>query len=473
MDRRAFAIVSILLTSQLAYAGGFLAARFGGEQGHPTTDDATAIYFNPAGLSLMQGTRLHLNGVIGYRLASYDRPAGAIDNLGTGTPTDAVAANSGHASLANPLTLPFVALVTDFGVKNLAAGVAFYVPFGGTASWNKNEAFRGSLAYPGAVDGPQRWASLDGEIRSYYVTAAVAYRIERARLSLGAAVNLVYNTITTLRARTANATDDLVAPSGLPLEGRSLLDASNLTASLGVGVVWQPTPRWWLGVSYQSQPSFGRETLTGTLRNRLGAGAVSEQPIELKQALPDVLRVGVRVRPRPSFELRLSGDYQRWSVFDRQCILDANTADRNCALNPDGSLAPGGSGVILNLPRDWSDGWALRFGGSWFVRPHIELFASFGYDSNVVPDATLDATFMDADKLVPTLGGRFLLARNRLLLAVQYSQVVYLPREVPVAARNEMGARIAAAPPSRSPDNGGRYEQNVGLFSLALEYRFQ
>ena len=79
------------MLSPPAQASGLLAVRFGGEHGHPTTSNPTAIYFNPAGMSLMGGTRLMLDGTFAWRSLTYTRDPGAIDNVladpnvGTGT----------------------------------------------------------------------------------------------------------------------------------------------------------------------------------------------------------------------------------------------------------------------------------------------------------------------------------------------------------------------------------------------------
>jgi long-chain fatty acid transport protein len=471
---------SLFLAAQ-AHAGGFISTLFDGELGNPTTDDLSAIYFNPAALSLQRGTRMQLNGTVGYRWASYNRPVGAIDNVvpaggaASGTPMDALSANSGAARALNAQVLPFAALASDFGVKNLAVAVGFYVPFGGMQSWDKNTAYQGSPAYPGAVDGPARWSMIDGDLRSYYTTAGVSYRIERAHLSLGATGNLIYNTLSTVRARTAAGNDDLVSSSGQILEGRTQLDASGVTGSVAVGVLWQPAPRWSIGVSYQSQPGFGRLTMTGTLKNKFGTGAENQQAIDLQQSYPDILYAGVQVRPIDVLELRLWGDYQRWSVVDQQCILDRSVAQRNCKLNPDGSIdtAGGGAGVILVLPRHWTDGYSLHVGASWRARPWAELQLGAAFDANVVPDATMDPAFIDQNKIVLELGTRFRMLRDRLMIGGTWTQVVYLPRTVPTAPRDDMGMRLGDLPPSRSPDGGGKYQQSVGVFTLSVAYRFR
>src|SRR5690606_41508603 len=55
------------LWSSSAEASGFAAARFGGEHGHPTTDNATAIYYNPAGIALSKGTHVFVDATMALR----------------------------------------------------------------------------------------------------------------------------------------------------------------------------------------------------------------------------------------------------------------------------------------------------------------------------------------------------------------------------------------------------------------------
>ena len=93
----------LLATPALAHAGGFGATRFGGEDGHAATNDPTATYFNPAGLAYTEGTQAYIEGFFAQRRVTYNRDPAAIDNPGTGTPTDATNRNSGEATLSNPL----------------------------------------------------------------------------------------------------------------------------------------------------------------------------------------------------------------------------------------------------------------------------------------------------------------------------------------------------------------------------------
>ena len=475
-------IVSVFATllPQQAFASGFLAARFGGEHGHPTTDDTTAIYYNPAGLALRSGTHISINGLMAYRKASYDRSPEAIDTVvatgstGAGTPASDVAANSGESTLSNILASPFVGAASDLGIKNLAVGLGFFVPFGGQAEWDKNSAYEGSARLPGAVDGPQRWATISGTLRELYFSAAVAYRLPKQRLSFGAAFNVVRSEIDTVRARNADGTDTLLDSAGNLQEGRSYLKADATDVSAAFGVVYQPTETSWIGASYQSQPGFGENTLSGTLDNKLGTTASVRSNIEVTQSLPDVIRLGGRYRPRKNLELRLSGEYARWSVFDKQCIINADDAARKCVVKADGAsdTANGGAGILVVIERDWHDAMGVRGGASYWVTPTVEAYGGLGYDGNAVPDATIEAALIDMGKVTASLGGKFTLLDNKLGLDLGYTHVFYFDRPVAARPRDAGGKQVSSLPPSKNPDGAGRYEQMIGVLSLQVEYSF-
>ncbi|AKU92398.1 OmpP1/FadL family transporter [Vulgatibacter incomptus] len=461
----------ITAVSAPAWASGILAARFGGELGHPTTSNPTAIFYNPAGLALESGTRIYADGTFAYRHASYDRPADAISRIGPNvfgfTPEDGIAANSGKGELNNFIASPFVAAVSDFGIRNFALGAAFYVPYGGTAKWGLRKDFEGTEAgakFPGGVDGPQRWFTEDGKIQSLFITGAAAYRLRHPRLSFGLGVSAVNNVLHTVRARNLDGSDDLVNGDGSLKEGRSLVHASSWTVAVNAGVIWQPWRRVWLGASYLSQPGFGENTLDGTLTTGF-LGFASDQKIKLKQSMPDIWRLGGRWRPSDDVELRLFGEYVRWSRFKRQCFLAADVDDANCDLNPDGSEGPNARGVVQNIPREWRDAFGVRVGGSYWLSPPIEVFVGGGYDSNAIPNKTMDPSLYDMHKLTAALGARFEIGKN-IALAGTFTQVFYFTRDVPVAESQPFEGA------TKQPNSGGTYKQLISVLDVNAQYRF-
>nr|WP_276602697.1 outer membrane protein transport protein [Nannocystis pusilla] len=472
-------LTAALVGANEARASGLSTARFGGEHGHVTTDNPTAIYYNPAGIALKPGTRIFVDGSFAARWVSYDRPESAISSA-TGTPEGATDANAGVAKLSNFIAGPFAGASSDFGTKFFSAGAAVYFPFGGQSTWKPNEKYRGSQDYPGAVDGVQRWHTIDGKLRSMYITGAVAFNIAKIGLSIGLSGSAIRSEIDTIRARNADGTDDLVGSDGTLKEGRSWLKASGWQGSFGIGAIWNWRDKLWIGASYTSRPNItGNMTLKGELSNAFGTAAVAPAaPIELQQRLPDIVRFGFRVRPVPKLELRLFGDFTNWKVMDKQCVLDATKADRQCDFaNADTALTDpasyGGDGpddnvknVTQNIPRFWKPAGGVRFGASYWVIEAVELYAGLGFDSTAVPVQTIEPALLDSNKMTFSLGGRFRL-HQRLHLGLTFTDIAYF--KVDTKGRSVLNKFQA---PTKAASADGIYKQNIFLTNLYLDVNF-
>lgn len=474
------ALVGSAATAGPAHAGGFYAARFGAEHGHVTTDNPTALYYNPGALTLGRGTRLYLDGTLAWRDLTFDRDPEAIDNplapgeVGAGTPADQIAANSGEGRLSAVAAVPFFGVASDLGVDNLAVAFGAYIPFGGGATWEQAAA---DPAHPGVLDGPQRWWAISGSVRTTYLTLAGAWRVPEWRLSAGLGFNLTHSLVHTTRARNASGHDHMVDVNGRLQEGRALVEATAWEPALGAGLLWEPVPETlWLGLSYQSQPNLGQSRLEGEALIVQATAPPTTPRVELFHELPDVWRLGARWRPSTASELRFEANLQRWSVLDTQCVVDVD-AGQKC----DGSTA-----VVALLPRYWEDTLGLRLGGSYWPTERVELVFGLGFDPNAVPDRTLEPGLHDTDKLSATLGGRMAFADDAFAVSLMYTQVLYFSRTIAPRGRVPDAAAsggegevtetdIAAAGLERierNPDAAGRYDAAVGALNLSLEYRF-
>jgi long-chain fatty acid transport protein len=434
-----------------AAASGFSVARFGGEHGHPTTTNATAIYYNPAGIAFSEGTHVFVDALVAWRRVTYTRDASDTQPV----PEGGEGANEGEASLFNILPSPAVGATTRAG--DFAFGLGFFTPFGGQSSWKENERFEGNQEFPGAVDGVQRWYSIAGVLRSSYGSLAAAWRIPDTGLAIGGSLNLIVSQVDTLRARQPSGTDSLTS------EGRSHLDVDGVDWSFGAGVMYEAIPdSLWVGASYQSKPNVsGGMVLEGRLENFF-SGSSSDDEVELHQDLPDVVRLGATFSPVPGIELRLSGDYTRWSVFERQCLSRAGSP---CEVNPDGLAAPG-STVLQNQPRDWHDTFGVRAGGSYWLNRELELFGGLGFASNAVPDETLEPALPDWNGISLGFGGRIQVADN-VHVAASYTQIIYVPRDNTGKSRlNQFQG------PSRGPTAGGNYGQQLGFVDANVDVEF-
>jgi len=446
-----------LLAASPAVAGGISTARFGGELGHPTTDNPTAIYYNPAAIGASEGINIFADGNLAYRIASYQHFRAPTD---APEPADGVGANTGTGKLENFVAAPMLGATAALPLTDslgLGLGAALFVPFGGSAVWSKNDAFADHPAYAGAVDGPQRWYNIHGTIRSIYISGAASLSIDHM-VHLGVSGGASIEQVDTLIARNANGSDDLT------FEGRALLQASRVHGQLGGGVLLTPLDdidQLRIGLSYQAPPGISGAKAKGTLARFLG-GNPSDDDIEIDDQMPDVFRAGVSYRPIKRVELRLFGDYTRWSLFQNECI---ETAGEPCKVDDNGAPADGTS-PILNMPRHWNDSVNVRAGMSYWVGPRIELMTGLGYESKAVPDEFLEVGLMDFDGVSAALGGRFQLT-DWLAGALTYTHFFFFPRDTIGKSRNATLHSI-----SKGPDAGGIYKQTIGLVNINLQASF-
>ncbi|HEY0134177.1 MAG TPA: outer membrane protein transport protein, partial [Nannocystis sp.] len=265
------------------------------------------------------------------------------------------------------------------------------------------------------------------------------------------------------------------------------LKASGWQGGFGIGAIWNWQQRLWIGASYTSQPNVvGGMTLKGTLNNALATSAVESPGAELTQTFPDIIRLGFRVRPSDKFELRLFGDYTRWSVFDKQCVLNASNPDRKCDFpgadtalskpeefgkdvpDPDdgGPKTSPTAGVIQHLPRFWKDAGGVRLGASYWFVPQLEAYAGLGFDSSAVRPATLDAALMDMNKMSASIGARWQIIRQ-FALALTITDIAYF--KVDTRGKSILNK---FQPPTRQPKADGVYKQNILLANLFVDVSF-
>jgi long-chain fatty acid transport protein len=431
-----------------AAASGFSVARFSGEHGHPTTDNPTALYFNPAALRSRR-FELFVDGLFGLRRVSYARSAQPSDEPDS---PGAEGANVGRATLNNALASPSLWLALPLSPRlSLAAGV--FTPFGGPISWDKR-AELASSPYPGPIDGVTRYHAIEGLSISSYGSLGGSYALGDSGLCLGLALNGVYSRIEDVRAWSGGG-------NGVAGEGRSLLEVDGLAWSFGAGAFYEDSAkRWRLGLSYQSRPNVaGGIKLGGRLRNDIGGPSSAD--VQLHEDLPDVLRLGVAYQARPNVELRAFGSWERWSAFKRQCVTNKGAA---CELLPNGGQ-PNGAKVLQNVPRDFHDGFEARLGASVWTSPGLELFSGIGVMSTAVPEQTLEASLPDFVGVTFSLGalGR---VSDSLSVGGSLSHMVSPARDA--ASSRFQNYEL----PSQLPDASGHYTQSITYADLNVRVRF-
>lgn len=432
---------------QATQASGFSVARFAGEHGHPTTDNPTGLYFNPAALRARR-VELFIDGLFGFRRLTYTRTAAPTDAT---EPSGAEGANVGRARLAGGLASPSFWLAVPASSR-LVIGLGIFTPFGGPIDWDERPAFSRSR-YPGPVDGVQRFHGIEGLSITTYSSVGASYALGETGLRLGLAINAMYTRVEDVRAWSGGQ-------NGVVGEGRSLLEVDGMAWGVAGGAFYEaPDQRWRIGLSYQSRPNLaGGMSLPGRLSNDIGGP--SSANVELHEDLPDIARLGVAYRARSSLELRAAAAWERWSAFARQCVTQAGAA---CELTPSGGQPDAGS-VLQNIPRNFRDAFEARVGVSVWTSPDLELFSGIGAMSEAAPSETLDASLPDFFGVTFSLGARLRLS-HAFSVGGSLSHLVS-------PARSAHSRYQDYELPSQLPDASGRYAQSVSYADLNVSVRF-
>ena len=225
-----------MLSTTAAVANPFFLGRFSGLRSGPNDDGAFATYWNPS-LLHQQGLSVQLNVLGVRRYASYDRDAELND-----VPESLEGVNSGRNEVNGRGIVPSLAVRwgTTFSNWQMGFGGTAFIDRSGVGVWEKN--LGANPAYPGALDGPQRFSTINTALYILNVGAGLGASYGPAKLSFGASVLGHYAQLSVARARNPDNTDRVVDDAARLAEGRILVDgAQDETMSIVVGAHWAPT----------------------------------------------------------------------------------------------------------------------------------------------------------------------------------------------------------------------------------------
>lgn len=340
-----FVIVAFLsFVSANAVAGGFLLFEQGVKGlgnsfagGSAVAEDASTVFFNPAGLSRLSGTQFE---VAGY----YINPQAEFDDKGStvspalpvvgGTPlTGGDGGDAGVAAIVP--NLYYAQQIID----KIHAGIGITVPFGLETDYNR--------------DWVGRYHAVKSDLRTIDINPAVAYRVNKW-LSLGGGISAQY-----IDAELTNAVDfgTIGFIGGAPTLSQSFdgfvkLKADDWGWRWNVGVLVEPTDNLRFGFAYRSDIDY---TLKGDANFTIPPGA---EPIAIGAGLVDTdAKVDIELPGHASLvaywrfheKFALMGDifWTYWSELD-ELFIELDT----------------GTNVVTTL--DWDDTFRYALGLTYY-----------------------------------------------------------------------------------------------------------
>lgn len=432
-----------------ANAAGLSAPGVGDGRSSPEHIAPSSVYWNPSALGMIERPRMTLGVNIIVGSIRYQRNYRGIYqredsfDFKTPVPTEDIDPNkSGWAPKSNHMVLgpqPDGHIAIPIGDTGLVVGGGLSAPYVATVN------------YP--THGAQRFHIQDALIAAVELTASLAYRINE-HISVGAGASAVIgyaqiNRITdfagkdllgdALEGPPVNQANDFGedAPTAVreldvlarPTALQEML-AVGYTFNVGTMLKFDPVR---IGLSYHHSTRLNfRGKFRLDMNNDFFTGDLAAQGLQYKPTvrgdaslsftLPNSIHLGIGWDITPKLSVALATSYTFWSRLQSFDVV----------LRSD-DLAQPELGISrtadVTLPRRWKNSLGVDGFLDYKFNEHTAIFGHLGFQQNAVPDATIDASSPDGDRIIVGAGlfhdfpGRFDIGIDA---TVQHT----LPREV-------------------------------------------
>ncbi|WP_157595513.1 OmpP1/FadL family transporter [Plesiocystis pacifica] len=472
-------VLALLWPGAQAHASGLDVPHIGTTFSSPTTQDAAAVYWNPAMLGFADSNEVLLGVGIAAGSLRYQRDRlGAYqyaDGLDFAEPIDPASIDpnkpGAYPEVRSPIFSPNAGGFAAFPLiqDRLALGLGVYVPYAAPLSFDE--------------EGAQRFALQSAFIAVSRISAALSVKVHE-RVSLGASVSYVLGFAQLRRIQDFGAVDlfgDALArppinqPNDFGEDAPStvreldvlarpfaLNDAFSHGASFSVALAANPIDPLWLGLTYDHgsranfrgtfQLDMNDEFFTQDLASQgLSFPPLVEGDAALSFRLPKRLMFGAAYDISKTLRVDTNLAYVFWQDVDTFDI----TLDSEQLAQPALEIP---RRTTVGLRRDWVGAIHVEASARAVVdkKEKVRVSGTLGYHSPASPDATIDVASPDGQRLLGALGVAYQINPRVAVLADGELQGI-LPRTV-TASDYDLG--------------NGRYNLLLGTFMLHLQARF-
>lgn len=337
----AAATCATLLSSSHLFGGAFevlqQGARASGqaEAFAAQADDASAIWYNPAGLTQLEGTNVSAGGYVVVPDYHFEGPLGKASNY--------------QASL-----LPHVYLESDLGTGVLRFGLGINNVFG----------LREDYGHQSEV----QTLFTKGHLYTINVEPTVAYQIND-NLSVGVGLNVYYGSLNLEHKQ-------LLGPPPIPL-GYTRLHGDDTAVGASPGLMWKIDDRNTFAAFYHSPFTLdisGKADVTGHIP------AIGPSSASARINIPQIAGIGYAIRPVPQWKLEADAVWSNWSTLQQIRIESSNPAFNGST-----------------IPFKYHDSWSFRFGTQYDLMRHWSIRGGYAYGTSAAPAATFSPIVPDSN----------------------------------------------------------------------------
>ncbi|MFA5593090.1 MAG: outer membrane protein transport protein [Micavibrio sp.] len=376
-----------------------------------TLDDASTIYFNPAGMTKLQG--MQAQGGVNVLI-----PNSKVKNNGTTSGPSgglALGGNSGNPYDPTPVPNGFFSYQLT---ENLWAGVGVTAPFGLGSEYD--------TGWFGRFD------STKTHLRTIDIQPTIAYKINDW-LSVGAGVNI--------QRSDADLRNSVVLGAGM--EGNSKLDGDDFGYGYSLGVQIKPLPTTTIGLNYKSAVHHeldGNIRITDGAGNIVGPGTLST-PGKAKLVTPDHATFGLSHQLTDRLTIQGQATWFGWNNF--------NTIT---AVRDSGAVAS-------SVDQNYQTTWAFAVGAEYIATPEWTLRGGVQFDETPTTDEYRTSRTPDGDRTWASVGATY--AFNDKLDLDLAATYIHVDSGTIDVARGGPGGRFRA-----------KTDGDVGIIAVGASYKF-
>lgn len=380
-----------------------------------SAEDATTIFFNPAGMSFLSGTSAAISvdlvrpsaefsPVNPNALLAYPPRSGVFDDGGDAGDWAIVPALYFSYRLNPKVDLGF-SINAPFGLKTE------YTP-----SW------------------VGRFHGIKSELQTMAIGASASYKITDT-VSLGFG----------LTAQKADAElTSAINPANL--SAQSKLEGDDWGYGWNIGILAQVTPSTRIGASYRSEI---KHEIEGSI---VLTGPVFSTPASADVKLPGIFTFSATHQLNDKWELLADIAWTDWSVFDQLLVT----------VPPSPVFA---TGVAQRIPENWDDTWRFAVGANYRYNERTKIRFGLAYDESPVPDQFRTVRIPDNDRTWLALGVQFKITPKDAL-DIGYAHLFIDDASLNTPALGTQAGAAAAIPLT------GNYENSVDIVGFQYSRSF-
>lgn len=269
-----------------------------------TADNPAAIYYNPAGITQLQGHNVRAGLYMVRGGIEYESPTGMA-----------------YDADSEFLFVPQLYYVFSPKESPLSLGMGFYAPYGLSLDWGENAPFRTTAQ--------------KGELNYLTINPVLAYRIHPT-LSVGIGPTFNYSDATFKRGL------------GLLPGDLFILEGDGWACGFNAGLRWQPHEKWAFGLNYRHLTTVDYK---GTVETTPSPPLLPPQSGSASIRFPQFVVAGVSFRPTEDWNLEFNIDWTDWDDVD-QIPIQSLFINQIWPLNYKSSFMYE-FGVTRKLPKDF------------------------------------------------------------------------------------------------------------------------